>query len=223
MLETIQKPTTPILVKDLGMIYGTETSKEKRRYGIYRCECGNEFRALTYNVKNGKIVSCRCYWKQLITTHGATKHKLFSVWNGIIARTTNENEKSFKDYGARGIKMCDEWINSPQAFFAWCYENGYEKGLQIDRINNDGNYEPLNCRFVIKNINARNTRILKSTNTSGYRGVSWHKRDKVWAAGIGLNGKRKYIGSFATPLEAAIAYDRFVIENNLEHTKNGVL
>lgn len=223
MLETITQPTTPILIEDLGMIYGTKSSKQKRHYAIFRCECGNKFRGIIGAINSGSIKSCGCYKIQRSTTHGATKHKLFSLWNGIIARTTNENEKSFKDYGGRGIIMCDKWLKSPQSFFEWCYKNGYKKGLQIDRINNDGNYDPSNCRFVSHNINARNTRLLKSTNTSGYRGVSWHKRDRVWNSGIRINNKRIHIGYFSTAIAAAKAYDDYVISHNLEHTINGVL
>ena len=86
----------------------------------------------------------------------------------------------------------------------------------------NGNYEKENCRWANKSTQQRNTRKLISTNKSGYRGVTWHKAKKKWNAQIKVNYKRIHLGSFLTALDGAKAYDKYVIDNNLEHTINGV-
>jgi len=97
----------------------------------------------------------------------------------------------------------------------------WKKGLSIDRINNNGNYELANCRWATKEVQVRNTRMIKSNNTSGYRGVT--KSGNKWKCSIRVNGKQIYIATYTTALEAAKAYDSYVIKNNLEHTINNVL
>jgi hypothetical protein len=72
------------------------------------------------------------------------------------ARCQNKNAENYRFYGARGIKVCEEWANDPTEFCKWAEENGYTEGLQIDRIDNDGNYEPENCRFVTPAENMKN-------------------------------------------------------------------
>jgi len=73
-------------------------------------------------------------------------------------RCSNPNHKSYKDYGGRGVRICSDWVNNPKSFYNWAMNNGYQKGLQIDRRDNDGNYEPSNCRFVSVAINSQNRR-----------------------------------------------------------------
>ena len=91
-----------------------------------------------------------------------TKHPLYSVWKSMKERCLNPNSMSYYRYGGRGIKICDEWLNSSFSFIKWGIENGYKRGLQIDRRDNDGNYEPSNCRWVTPKENANN----KSNNVS---------------------------------------------------------
>jgi hypothetical protein len=100
------------------------------------------------------------------TTHGLTNTSIYSVWCTMKQRCYNQNRKKYKDYGLRGIKICDEWQDA--AIFAeWAFSNGYQKGLQIDRIDNDGNYEPNNCRFVTPKENSRNRRNTKYLTING--------------------------------------------------------
>ena len=80
------------------------------------------------------------------------------MWHGIKQRCYYTKNIGYKDYGGRGITICDEWINDFQAFYDWSILNGYKKGLQIDRIDVNGNYEPSNCRWVDKFTNANNKR-----------------------------------------------------------------
>ncbi len=213
----------PILIEDLGMMFPTEKSKRKCRFGIYKCGfCGNEFKKPVQYINSGDTKSCGCYGKKILSEGTNRKHnlrdtKLYSVWASIKGRTLNPKNKLYNDYGGRGITICDEWKNDFMSFYNWALSNGYEenKGLSIDRIDNDGNYEPNNCRWTTQNIQARNQRIRKN-NTSGYKGVSYNKGNNKCVAQIVVNNKRIYLGSFKTPLEGAIAYNNYIIENNLE-------
>lgn len=89
--------------------------------------------------------------------HGLTGHPLYSVWNGMKRRCTNNKDQAYYNYGGRGISVCDEW-HGFLPFYNWAINNGWEKGLTIDRKENDGNYEPDNCRFVTRLVQASNRR-----------------------------------------------------------------
>lgn len=223
MLENHEIPT-PVLIKDLGYMFPKETSKQKKKYGIYQCHCGIEFKTQSSSINSRHTQSCGCYNKQRVSevliTHGLSDHRLLNTWKGMIRRTSNIKHKSFKNYGGRGIKVCDRWLNVHN-FIEDMYPT-FQEGLTIDRINNNQGYSKDNCRWVSKEIQAQNTRLIYANNKSGYRGVSFCKADSKWRAMIGINGKRKYIGSFNTDIEAAKAYDKYVIENKLNHTINGV-
>lgn len=209
-----------ILIKDLGMIYPTGTSKKKARYGIYKCKCGKETKVQSSTVKNGYIKSCGCLQKEKATTHGLSRHRLYHTWNGMFKRCNNINDKSYSHYGGRGIKVCDRW-NDINNFIEDMYPT-FKDGLSIDRINNDGNYEPTNCRWATNETQTRNIRPMRKDNTTGYRGVFWKENRKRFVAKIKVSGKATQIGSFKNKLDAAKAYDNYVIDNNLEHTINGV-
>lgn len=101
-------------------------------------------------------------------THGACHRDngLYNVWQTMIHRCEDKKRDKYKDYGGRGIAVCEKW-HDPNAFIDWTYENNYEKGLQLDRIDNDGNYEPSNCRFVTPKQNQRNRRNTKYLTING--------------------------------------------------------
>jgi hypothetical protein len=135
----------------------------------------------------------------------------------MIQRCTNPNDKYFANYGGRGITICDEWNNDNKSFFDWALAHGWEEGLSIDRIDNGRGYEPANCRWATRPAQAQNTRAIKSTNKSGYRGVHWNKRAKKWKASIMVSSKNIHLGYFNTALEASEAYIAYVKDNKLEH------
>ena len=210
----------PILIEDLGRIFATEKSKQKRRYGIYKCGfCGNEFKAQVQHITSGNIKSCGCYNKRRLSethkTHGLTYTRLYNTWKGIKKRTLNPKDKAYTDYGGRGITICEEWKNDFMSFHDWAMSNGYSDELSIDRIDNDGNYEPNNCRWTTQIIQTRNQRIRKN-NTSGYKGVSFVKSRNNYTTYICVNNNKIHLGYFPTAEEGAIAYNNYIIENNLE-------
>ena len=215
MKQTIKKES--ILLEDLGMKYPKETSKEKRRYGLYKCHCGKEFEAQVSNVKYGNKKSCGC--SKII--HGRTNHRLYNTWKDMIRRCNNPKRKDYKDYGLRGIAVCNEWLDINN-FISDMYPS-YKEGLTLDRINPNGNYEKSNCRWANKTVQARNTQRLRKDNMSGYRGVSWHKKQQKFNSRITVNSITISLGLSKTAIEAAKAYDKYIIDNNLEHTLNGVI
>lgn len=90
--------------------------------------------------------------------HGLSNHPIHKVWHNMKSRCYNQNLKQFKDYGGRGILVCEEWRTNYLAFHTWAMQNGWEKNLTIERINNDLGYSPLNCKFIPRKLQSRNQR-----------------------------------------------------------------
>lgn len=125
-----------------------------------RCSCGNT--ALIANTDFGRTKTCGCLRKEMLPkrnfVHGGRKTKLYGVWCSMRNRCVNPNRHNSHRYVGRGVTVCDAWNESFSSFRDWACSHGYEEGLQLDRINNDGNYEPNNCRWVTSRQNNNNRR-----------------------------------------------------------------
>ena len=171
-----------------GERYGSWTIKSKtiKKKVFAQCDCGSIFERDVYSILNGKSTNCGCIQniktKERMTTHGKSSKKIYKVWRSMLVRCNNKNSKSYKDYGGRGIFVCDEWKTSFENFYSWATENGYKEGLEIDRINNDKEYSPNNCRIVNREDNAnnkRNTRMITINNET--------KTAKEWSEISGIS------------------------------------
>ena len=160
------------VVNMTGMVFGrltvierVENDNQGNARWLCQCECGNKKIVRGGSLRQGRIRSCGCLLAEsskkrmttLLTKHGLAGSKLYRVYCAMCERCEKPSCSEYHRYGGRGIKVCDEWLHDRNSFFEWAMKNGYKEGLQIDRINNDGNYEPSNCRWVTQIENCNNT------------------------------------------------------------------
>jgi len=135
------------------------------------CKCGNTKYVEKYNLLKGKSKSCGCLKAELakerMTTHGESDTRLYYIYTSMKERCLNPNNQAYKDYGGRGIKIHNEWLNSFENFRDWSLDNGYSDNLTIDRIDVNGNYEPNNCRWITMKAQCNNRRSNITINLNG--------------------------------------------------------
>jgi DNA repair photolyase len=142
------------------------------------------------------------------TPDGASAHRLYAVWSVMVQRCHYPTNPKFSYYGLRGIQVCEKWRRDPLAFFAWAESNGFVDGLEIDRIDNDGDYSPDNCHFVTHKVNSAKRR-LRSSNSSGFIGVYLFEGTSYRVSGMANNSV------YSSPERAAIIRDRNLKENHM--------
>lgn len=138
----------------------TAVKEIDNRKWLFRCICGNEKVISKYDVQKGHTKSCGCLQKENTSkakrTHGDTDSRLYYIWENMRKRCYKPNSDRYKNYGARGITICDDWKNNYSNFYKWAYSNGYNDNLTIERIDINGNYEPSNCTWITMKDQAKN-------------------------------------------------------------------
>lgn len=169
----------------LVAIRPTEKMKNGNMKWQFICDCGVECEIDGYNVRSGKTTTCQVCGAERLrlasVKHGISETPEFSTWADIQSRCYNKKGPSYKDYGGRGIKVCKKWLDSFQCFFS---DMGVRPSRQhsIDRIDNDGDYEPENCRWATINEQANNKRSNRKVTINGQT-----KNLHEWAKKIGIS------------------------------------
>jgi hypothetical protein len=161
------------------------TNKNKKALWKCRCECGSIITTIGSYLRSGHTKSCGCTRHEKLmernTTHGMAHTHIHYVWIGMKQRCYNINHKNYQHYGGRGIIICEEWKNSFENFYNWAINNGYNDNLSIDRIDVNGNYEPINCRWVDMKTQQNNKRNNHNVEIDGeiHTIAEWSKLNNI--------------------------------------------
>ena len=160
-------------------------NRNKEPYYLCKCVCGNEKVIRGKDLKYNKIKSCGCLNRENTIKrnlkHGLRYTRIYKIWLLMKNRCFNSKYHSFKNYGGRGITVCNEWENDFMSFYNWAMSNNYKEELSIDRIDVNGNYEPSNCRWA--------TKLQQQRNTTRLRKITYNDKTlciSEWAELLGL-------------------------------------
>ena len=179
--------------KRFGKLVALEPQKregQRSYYWLCKCDCGNNTIVLTNRLVSGKTKSCSCKKFEVGKEGAKYYHKnyvrLYSIWAKLRSRCERKNDNAYQNYGGRGISVCEEW-HSFENFMNWAIANGYSDKLTIDRIDNNGNYEPSNCRWADRMQQANNTR---ANRLLTYNGKTMTLSE--WARELGIYNSTLY-------------------------------
>ena len=229
VLKELKQKDFPLrIVKDLGMGFVSSESKRKVRKAIFECPvCMKEYTTQIGDVKAGKSKQCKqcSHGEQHGYARGedGKKNKLYMIYEQMKARCNNPKNKSYHRYGGRGIKMCDEWQKSFMAFRNWSIRNGYTESkkrnrISIDRRDNNGNYEPSNCRWVDDYIQAANKEY-RGSSKSGHIGVFPYNNTGTYVASVRSMGKTVVVARGVSLDEAIGKRNQYIVNNELANKK----
>lgn len=150
----------------LNVVKQVSGRRNRKTLWLCQCDCGNKHIVPSTYLTSGNTKSCGCLKRSVggdrARTHGASRTPLYYVFRGMHDRCANPKHKGFKNYGGRGISVCGEWQEFAP-FREWAMASGYQEHLTIDRIDNDGNYEPSNCQWLTRSENS-----IKRHKTTGW-------------------------------------------------------
>ena len=151
-----------------------------------KCDCGNTSRVSTGDLQSGHTRSCGCrkvdFCRKRATKHNGSNSSLYVTWVDMKRRCHKETDPAYKNYGQRGISVCEEWLDSFVSFRNWANDNGYRTDLTLERINNNGGYCPDNCKWVTMKEQSNNRR---NNINIAFNGQT--KTLKQWSESIGLS------------------------------------
>lgn len=209
-----------LTVVDYMGVQRSTISGHTDRYWKCRCSCGNETIKPTHELRSGKTSSCGCFrlelGKQRATTHGLSKTKLYHIFLSMKARCYRPTAEYYENYGGRGIKICEEWMQDYMVFHHWAMTHGYKEGLTIERINNDGNYEPDNCKWIPFVEQAKNTR---RVHRVVYKGKQMVLSDLCKLTQIAPQTIKKYEAQFNYDYDLLVKYVLGKPEHNFGRAK----
>lgn len=156
-------------------------------YWLFACDCGGSRVTRIDHVRGGATKSCGCLLNTDKITHGETNSRLYGIYHKMKSRCLTKTDKAYIRYGGRGITICDEWHNDFVVFRDWALANGYTDALTLDRQDNNGNYEPSNCRWATNTMQANNRR---SNCLISYKGTTLNIAQ--WAEKQGISRAALY-------------------------------
>lgn len=217
-----------ISIKD-GDIYSNVkvlnySHKNKHGKKVYECECllcGANFETMGTLLRTGRTKSCGCLSRKLASerfkTHGMSDDPFYKKWKGIKSRCRDKSYHAYGRYGGRGVEVCDNWSDDFMNFYN-DMKDTYFEGAELDRIDNDGDYSPENCRWVTHKENSNNRS--KYLNKSGYTGVHYRESKKRYESNVCINRVPKHIGTYYSLKEAVNGRKEFIIEYNANYNTN---
>ena len=189
-------------------VIGKSFIKNGRAYTPCKCDCGTVKEVREDALKSEERVSCGCFrlerLRETIATHGKMGTKSYGTWEGMLQRCNNPNSIGYREYGGRGITICERWLHFEE-FFTDMGER--PEGTSLDRIDVNGNYCKENCRWADASVQGFNQR-KSSNNTSGRTGVSWNKQKLKWDAYIMKDRKKINLGRFEKKEDAILAREQ---------------
>lgn len=182
---------------------------QKQICWLCRCDCGKEIVVRGSALRQSHTKSCGCISAENLLRrnikHNKRDTRLYQIWAGIKTRCYNKKNSRYNDYGGRGITICEEWRNDFQAFYDWAISNGYRDDLTIDRIDNNGNYDPSNCRWSTFTEQANNTRRNHVVECNGETKTlaEWSRKRK-----ISYSALKQRINKLKLSPEQALEFER---------------